>query len=101
MSISAIADAGDNILIPKPGFPLYLSLCRPLGIDARFYRINLQDGLIDLKDMERLIGRKTKAILVNNPSNPAGVTFPKKHLEAILKIAFRHKVETPKGGNVV
>lgn len=37
MCIDGIADPGDNILIPQPGFSLYVTLCQSLGIEARFY----------------------------------------------------------------
>jgi tyrosine aminotransferase len=37
MCIDGIADPGDNILIPRPGFSLYVTLCQSLGIEARFY----------------------------------------------------------------
>lgn len=93
MSIIAIANAGDNILVPIPGFPLYSTICKPSNIEARQYRLRMNiDGLIDLEHLEELIDSKTKAIIVNNPSNPTGVVFPKEHLEAILKIAYKYKV---------
>lgn len=50
------------------------------------------DGLIDLATLETLIDAGTRAIVVNNPSNPTGVVFPKAHLEAILRVAEKHKV---------
>jgi aspartate/methionine/tyrosine aminotransferase len=39
MCIDGIADPGDNILIPRPGFSLYVTLCQSLGIEARFYNL--------------------------------------------------------------
>ncbi len=39
MSIDCMADAGDNILVPRPGFPLYVTLCQSLGIEPRFYNL--------------------------------------------------------------
>lgn len=93
MAIVAIADPGQNILVPIPGFPLYATLCKPNEIEPRQYKLNMNDGgLIDLKNLEEMIDCKTRAIIVNNPSNPTGVVFPKEHLEAILKIAYKHKV---------
>uniref|UniRef100_A0A915CSH5 Tyrosine aminotransferase n=1 Tax=Ditylenchus dipsaci TaxID=166011 RepID=A0A915CSH5_9BILA len=93
MVIVAIADPGDNILVPIPGFPLYATLCKPNKIDTKQYRLKMHDGgLIDLDHLEEQIDANTKAIIVNNPSNPTGVVFPKEHLEAILKIAYKHKI---------
>jgi tyrosine aminotransferase len=93
MAIVAIADPGQNILVPRPGFPLYSTLCHPNGIEARQYRLDMDDkGLIDLIHLESLIDSQTRAIIVNNPSNPTGVVFPKEHLEQILELAQKHKV---------
>jgi len=50
------------------------------------------DGLIDLKHLESQIDINTRAIIVNNPSNPTGVVFPKEHLEAILELACKRKI---------
>uniref|UniRef100_A0A915N0G5 Aminotransferase class I/classII domain-containing protein n=1 Tax=Meloidogyne javanica TaxID=6303 RepID=A0A915N0G5_MELJA len=74
MAIVAIADPGQDILVPKPGFPLYSTLCQPNGIESRQYRLEMDDkGLIDLAHLESLIDSQTRAIIVNNPSNPTGV----------------------------
>lgn len=91
MCINVVADAGDNILLPRPGFSLYVTLCQSLNIETRFYKLkvccyleNLKSLLIsivfqaeknwevDLDNMIAAIDKKTKAILVNNPSNPCG-----------------------------
>jgi tyrosine aminotransferase len=96
MAIVAIADPGHNILVPQPGFPLYTTLCTPNGIETRQYRLRMEeDGLVDLAHLEAQIDGKTRAIIVNNPSNPTGVVFPKEHLEQILRLAQKHKVKKP------
>lgn len=93
ISINAIANANDNILVPNPGFPLYSTLCKSNKIETRQYNLRMNnDGLIDLNYFEKLIDSKTKAIIINNPSNPTGIVFPKEHLEEILKIAYKYKV---------
>ena len=93
LAITAIADPGDNILVPAPGFPLYQTLCRPNGIEAREYGLRMNDGgLVDLHALEAAIDARTRAIIINNPGNPTGVVFPRAHLEAILEIASRNKV---------
>lgn len=92
MAIVAIADPGQNILVPQPGFPLYSTLCRPNQIETRQYRLRMEeDGRIDLDHLETLIDGQTRAIIINNPSNPTGVVFPREHLEQILQLAHKHK----------
>uniref|UniRef100_A0A914L3S4 Aminotransferase class I/classII domain-containing protein n=1 Tax=Meloidogyne incognita TaxID=6306 RepID=A0A914L3S4_MELIC len=61
MAIVAIADPGQNILVPRPGFPLYSTLCQPNGIESRQYRLEMDDkGLIDLAHLESLIDSQTR-----------------------------------------
>ncbi|KAL6724211.1 hypothetical protein Aduo_019118 [Ancylostoma duodenale] len=93
MAIEGIANPGDNILIPQPGFPLYSTLCKPHGIEDRAYKLDMtRGGLVDLEHLETLIDEKTKALIINNPGNPSGVVFPKEHLEDILTLASRHRL---------
>ncbi|CAI4228448.1 unnamed protein product [Auanema sp. JU1783] len=93
MAIEGLANGGDNILVPHPGFPLYSTLCRPHGIEDRAYQLDMMNGgLIDLDHLESLIDERTKAIIINNPGNPTGVVMPREHLEDVLQIAARHKV---------
>jgi len=93
IAISTIADDGQNILVPRPGFPLYTTLSAGLGVQTREYDLLPdQDWKVDLVHMESLIDHNTAAIIVNSPSNPCGSVFSPEHLEEILDIAERHKV---------
>ena len=93
MTISAIANPGDNILVPRPGFPLYKTLANGLGIKTKEYDLlPLKGWECDLAHMEAMIDDKTKAILVNNPSNPCGSVFSSEHLLQILALADQYKV---------
>ena len=51
-----------------------------------------QSWEVDLEELERLIDHNTAAIVVNNPSNPCGSNYSKKHLEEILAIAEKHRI---------
>jgi len=93
MSISALANPGDNILVPRPGFPLYKTLANGLGINTKEYNLlPLKGWECDLEHMEAMIDENTKAILVNNPSNPCGSVFSQEHLLQILALADKYKV---------
>jgi len=88
LCISAVANPGQNILVPRPGFPLYSTLANGLGIKTKEYNLLPEnDWQIDLDHMESVIDENTVAILVNNPSNPCGSVFDEAHLTEILKIA--------------
>lgn len=91
LCITVLANPGDNILVPRPGFPLYSTLAKGLGINTKEYNL-LPDlnWMVDLSHMESMIDEQTKAIVINNPSNPCGSVFDEAHLRDILEIAERH-----------
>jgi tyrosine aminotransferase len=93
MSISVLASAGQNILVPCPGFSIYKTLAEGFGIECRTYNLLPEKSWeIDLNDLESLIDENTAAIVITNPSNPCGSVFSKSHIKAILKIAEKHFV---------
>lgn len=92
LSICVLARRGQNILIPRPGFPLYKTLTSVYGINFKQYNlIASDDWKIDLQHLESLIDDNTAAIIVNNPSNPCGSVYSKQHLLDIISVAERHR----------
>jgi len=88
-----LAGPGKNILVPRPGFPLYVTLMRPYDIEERYYNLRMEKNWeADLEQMEALIDENTAAIVVNNPNNPTGAVYGREHLENILKLAQKHHV---------
>ena len=93
IAISTMASARQNILVPRPGFPIYTTLSAGQEIETREYNLlPNRDWESDLGHMESLIDENTAAIIINSPSNPCGSVFSIKHLKDILAIAERHKV---------
>eukprot|EP00762_Andalucia_godoyi_P006539 ANDGO_04985.mRNA.1 Tyrosine aminotransferase len=93
MVISVLANEGDNILLPRPGFSLYKTLCDSKGIETRFYSLKPEaEWEANLEEMRNLIDANTRGILVNNPSNPCGSVYNLHHLKAILEIAREHRL---------
>lgn len=91
LCITVLANPGDNILVPRPGFPLYSTLAKGLGINTKEYNLLPEENwMVDLDHMEAMIDEHTKAIVINNPSNPCGSVFDEAHLKDILDIAERH-----------
>jgi tyrosine aminotransferase len=89
--IGGLADAGENILIPSPGFSLYETLASSKGISVKFYTLNPQKNWeIDLDSLESCIDENTRAIILNNPSNPCGSVYSKSHLLDIISVAEKH-----------
>jgi tyrosine aminotransferase len=91
--ISALVNDGDNILVPNPGFPLYQVIAESLGAQVKHYPLlSNKRWECDLNEMDKLIDNNTKAILINNPSNPCGANYSAKHLTDIAAIARKHNL---------
>eukprot|EP00177_Eucheuma_denticulatum_P007079 GFKZ01012876.1.p1 GENE.GFKZ01012876.1~~GFKZ01012876.1.p1 ORF type:complete len:891 (-),score=105.03 GFKZ01012876.1:113-2785(-) len=88
IAIGAIANEGDNVLLPQPGFPLFRTISEGFGVECRFYRVNPENNWeIELQDLMALADKRTAAIVVNNPSNPCGSVYSKSHIEDLLAMA--------------
>ncbi|XP_075440029.1 tyrosine aminotransferase [Ascaphus truei] len=93
LALGVLANPGQNILVPRPGFSLYKTLALSMGIEVKFYNLLPEKSWeIDLKHLESLVDDKTACIIVNNPSNPCGSVFSKKHLQKFISVAMRQCV---------
>ena len=94
-AIAALCETGTRLLVASPGFPLCQPICQNLGVNFDTYNLKPDEKegwIIDLQDLESKITKDTRAILVNNPSNPCGSCFSKQHLLDVIAIADKHKV---------
>jgi aspartate aminotransferase len=83
--------AGDEVIYPNPGFPIYES--QILANGAKPVPIHLKEGKgfsFDLADLEKLLNKKTKLLILNYPHNPTGGLLSKKELEAIAEVLKKH-----------
>lgn len=93
IAFTALINPGENILIPLPAFSLYDCISTSKGFEVRRYKLLPERNWeADIEHMRSLIDDKTRAILVNNPSNPCGCVYSKEHLEQILAVADEFKV---------
>lgn len=93
LAISVLADPGQHILAPRPGFSLYQTLAVSLGIDVKYYDLIPEKSWeIDLDHLVSLIDGDTACIIVNNPSNPCGSVFSSQHIDAIIEVADRNRI---------
>lgn len=90
-TIMALVEKGDEVLIPDPSWHNPKAMIDFLGATSVPYRLRPEQGFLpDLKEMESLITARTKAIVINTPSNPTGAVFPRELLESIYWLAQRH-----------
>jgi alanine-synthesizing transaminase len=93
MSMNALLDAGDEVLIPSPDYPLYTAVVSLSGGTPVHYRCDEASGwLPDLDDIRRKVTPNTKAIVVINPNNPTGALYPDDVLQGIVDIARRQQL---------
>jgi aminotransferase len=91
LAMAALLDAGDEVLIPDPGFMVYNSLA--LLCDARPvpYPLRIENGFYpDLAEVAALVTPRTKLLIVNSPGNPTGQLIPREVLDGLASMADRH-----------
>src|SRR5213595_3797173 len=85
-SILALAEDGDEIIYPNPGFPIYESMINYVG--AKAVPIRLREELefrLDIDELAGLINDRTKLIILNSPQNPTGGVLEKKDIDGIAR----------------
>ena len=93
MSMQALLDAGDEVLIPAPDYPLWTAAVSLSGGTPRHYLCDEQAGwLPDLADLRAKISPRTRALVVINPNNPTGALYPEPLLADLLAIAREHRL---------
>jgi alanine-synthesizing transaminase len=90
LALNALADAGDEVLVPTPTYPLYTAVTAKIGARAVYYRTDPGCGwLPDLDDVKRLVSPATRAIVVIDPNNPTGAVYPEATRRALIDLAER------------
>lgn len=93
MSMQALLDSGDEVLIPSPDYPLWTAAVNLSSGNAVHYRCDEQAGWFpDLEDITKKITPRTKAIVLINPNNPTGAVYSKELLQQIVEIARKHQI---------
>ncbi len=90
-ALLALAQAGDEVIYPDPGFPIYESMTRFVGATPVPLPIRMEnDFRVDLDELERLVTPRTKLLIINSPANPTGGVFTRADIERVAEIALRH-----------
>lgn len=91
LSMSALLDDQDEILIPSPDYPLWTASATLAGGRVVHYVCDEQSGWYpDLEDIKKKVTDRTKAIVIINPNNPTGALYPKAVLQGIVDVARQH-----------
>lgn len=92
-ALAALTDAGDEVLVPSPTYPLYTAVLGKIDATARYYRTESHgDWLPDLDHLRSLITARTRALVVIDPNNPTGTQYPTSMRRALIEIAEAHSL---------
>jgi len=93
MSIQALLNDGDEVLIPAPDYPLWTAAVSLSGGTPIHYECDeLKTWFPDIEDIESKISKQTRALVIINPNNPTGAVYSKKILLDLIELARRHKL---------
>ncbi len=91
MVMAALIDEGDEILLPGPSYPPYISYAKFFGGKPVTYETVEEEGWQpNIADLRRKISEKTRAIVIINPNNPCGAVYGEKVVKQILDLAGEH-----------
>jgi aspartate aminotransferase len=91
VALSATVAAGDEVLIPDPGWPNFAMAVQLVQAEPVRYPLRPENGFQpDVADLEALVTERTRALVVNTPSNPLGAVLPPAAAEALCRFADAH-----------
>ena len=91
MSLQALLNNGDEVLIPAPDYPLWTAAVYLSGGSPVHYMCDEQaEWYPDIDDIKSKINSNTKAIVIINPNNPTGALYPEEVLLEIIEVARQH-----------
>jgi alanine-synthesizing transaminase len=91
LTLSAVVDAGGEVLVPMPTYPLYTAVLAKLDARAKYYRLDASIGWMpDLDHLRSLVTPATRALVVIDPNNPTGAVYPEPVRRALLNFADEH-----------
>ena len=92
-ALMVLINPGDEILVPDPGYPAYASIVRICGGIPRPYRLEASSGFaLDLKEIEKTLSPKTKALVLNNPHNPTGAVYSDEDIRRLAAVCDDRKI---------
>lgn len=93
MGMTVCMDQGDEVIIPEPFYANYNGFAVATGVKIIPLTTTLESNWeIQIEKMEKLITKKTKAIMICNPNNPTGKLYSKSDLKKIIDIAIKHNL---------
>jgi alanine-synthesizing transaminase len=93
LTLRALLNPGDEVLVPSPDYPLWTAAVNLNTGRAVHYPCHAARNFIpDADEIESLVSKRTRAIVVVNPNNPTGAVYPPETLAAIARLAEKHRL---------
>lgn len=91
LALTALLDEDGEVLVPMPTYPLYTAIIAKLGARALYYRTDPGRGWVpDLDHLASLVTPRTRALVIIDPNNPTGATYPSASRRGLIDFAERH-----------
>ena len=91
LSLTALLEPGDDLLVPSPGYPLYTAVLAKLGAVANPYQLDEDDRWQpDIDDIVSRIGPRTRGLVLINPNNPTGSVADAAMCDRLVEVARAH-----------
>lgn len=91
LALAVLVDPGDEVILPAPYWVSYYEMIRLVGgVPVVVTAGEDQNFKITAEQLEAAITEKTKAVMINNPSNPTGAIYTKEELQALANVCVRH-----------
>ena len=93
MTLEALLEPGDEVLVPAPDYPLWTAAVTLSGGRAVHYPCRARNAFVpDASELEALITPRTRALVLINPNNPTGAVYPEETMRALVTLAEKHQL---------
>jgi alanine-synthesizing transaminase len=93
IALAALADPGDNVLVPSPGYPLYTAVLAKLDVAGNGYHLDESNQWMpNVDEIRSLINERTRALVLINPNNPTGCQCDEATLRALIELCREHNI---------
>lgn len=93
IAVGVLINPGDEVLVPDPGYPNFAAAVLHYGGRVKHYRLREEKGFqIDLSEIDSLVTKKTRLLIINSPSNPTGAVFPEALMRELVEFSRKRNL---------